>query len=356
MRVEFGCYSHVGKVREHNEDAYEYAHYTGGDALIVCDGMGGHAAGDVASGLARATLAAALIKDQYPDPRELIYRALEAAHEKVLSVASASDARAGMGTTAVVALIKAGALYLGHVGDSRAYLIREGTAQQLTRDQTRVQAMVDNGLLTEQGAKAHPDAGVLVQAIGQPRGLVPLVTPEREGIALRPEDILVLCTDGVYDALDPQDLVTLTERRTAEQAARALVETAVERDGQDNATAVVGILRAPLAEPASMGRGTPSSHAAGPVRRTVHDGSLDHPLSKDSREWVKAVLAVALLFSVALLAFAAGRYSAKAMGGAEAEPNSSGRPQGPAPADSGRATLDRAAASVPDRPFSPKPR
>jgi protein phosphatase len=252
MPVEFGSSSNVGRVREHNEDAFEYLHFSRGDACIVCDGMGGHAAGDVASNIARATIAAALVKDGYPDPRELIYRALEAAHEKVLSVASGSDARSGMGTTAVVALLRADALFVGHVGDSRAYLVRDGLTSQLTRDQTRVQAMVDGGLLTEEAAKSHPDAGVLVQAIGQPRGLMPFVTPEPAGIPIRAGDVVVLCTDGVYDALANQEFATLTACRTAERAAESLVTVAVERDGQDNATAVVAILRAEASGRAEM--------------------------------------------------------------------------------------------------------
>ena len=243
MLVEFGSSSNVGRVREHNEDAFEYLHFSRGDAGIVCDGMGGHAAGDVASNIARAAIAAALVKDGYADPRELIYRALEAAHDKVLSVASGSDARSGMGTTAVVALIRGDCLFVGHVGDSRAYLVRDGLSSQLTRDQTRVQAMVDDGLLTEAAAKSHPDAGVLVQAIGQPRGLVPFVTPEATGIPVRVGDVIVLCTDGVYDALAQQEFATLTACRTAERAAETLVTVAVERDGQDNATAVVAVLR-----------------------------------------------------------------------------------------------------------------
>ncbi len=324
MRVEFGSSSNVGRVREHNEDAYEYLHYSGGDALIVCDGMGGHAAGDVASSVARSAIAAALVTDHYQDPRELLYRALESAHQQVLAMAGASGARSGMGTTAVVALIRGASLFVGHVGDSRAYLVRDGLTSQLTRDQTRVQAMVDSGLLTEAAAKSHPDAGVLSQAIGQPRGLLPFVTPDREGIPLRPGDLLVLCTDGVYDALEHQEFTTLTASRTAQGAADTLVNVAVDRDGQDNATAVVGVLCADEAQRPEL----PTVEDLGPppARRT-----LTLPLRPGPGLVYWALGAVLLLFGL-MAAFLAGRISKagagsiKPAGSAAPGPSSTMRP------------------------------
>ena len=122
-----------------------------------------------------------------------------------------------------------------------------------------------HGLLTEAAAKSHPDAGVLVQAIGQPRGLVPFVTPEATGIPVRAGDVVVLCTDGVYDALAPQEFATLTACRTAERAAETLVTVAVERDGQDNATAVVAVLRANAGGRAEM----PTVEDFGPLKLGV---------------------------------------------------------------------------------------
>ncbi len=314
MRVEFGSSSNVGRVREHNEDAYEYLHYSGGDALIVCDGMGGHAAGDVASGIARSAIAAALVKDHYQDPRELLYRALETAHEQVLAMASSAGGRSGMGTTAVVALIRDASLFVGHVGDSRAYLVRDGLTSQLTRDQTRVQAMVDSGLLTEAAAKAHPDAGVLSQAIGQPRGLLPFVTPEREGIPVRAGDLIVLCTDGVYDALEHQEFTTLTACRSAAHAAETLVSVAVERDGQDNATAVVGILRGDE----TMRPELPTIEDSGPLPPR-------HTLAERPSRWLVLGVLGALLFLFGLVAaFLVGR--ATQTGSPSAVPKGSAAP------------------------------
>jgi serine/threonine protein phosphatase PrpC len=223
----------------------------------------------------------------------------------VLSTASGSEARSGMGTTAVVALVRSDALYVGHVGDSRAYLVRDGLVSQLTRDQTRVQKMVDEGLLTEEAAKSHPDAGVLSQAIGQPRGLVPYVTPEPGGIPLLMGDVIILCTDGVYDALAHHEFAALTTFRTAARAAETLVEVAVERDGQDNATAVVGVLRAQAGGRAEM----PTIEDIGPLaarrswigRVAARRGPAQH--------WLWWSLGAILIALAAAMAFVAGRFT-----------------------------------------------
>jgi serine/threonine protein phosphatase PrpC len=307
IRIEFGSDTNVGRVREHNEDALEAIHFGGGDVLIVCDGMGGHAAGDVASRIACSTIAAALVDNQFDDPRELIFRALESAHQRVLAAAEASG-HTGMGTTAVVALIRTGALFLGHVGDSRAYLVRGGKVSQLTRDQTKVQEMVDQGILSDEDAKSHPDAGVLAQAIGQPRGLMPFVTPDDGGIGLAADDVLLLCSDGVYDSLSPDDIRVLTANRTPGEAAHALVTTAVERDGQDNATAVVGVVRADGAR-----RGVPPTVVEQPrlaPRLTTPDGEQGPSTLMVVERWGMRLLVVGLLLLGLPMAFVLGRCSA----------------------------------------------
>ncbi|MBN2193839.1 MAG: serine/threonine-protein phosphatase [Polyangiaceae bacterium] len=310
--IEHGSDSNVGRVREHNEDAWETVSYSGGDLLIVCDGMGGHEAGDVASAVASRTIAATIVGAGFSDPRAQIFRALERAHQEVLTAASAVPGHAGMGTTAVVGLVRAGALFLGHVGDSRAYLVRDGVVSQLTRDQTKVQELVDNGLIAETDAKHHPDAGVLAQAIGMPRGLLPFVTPEETGIPLRGGDLIVLCSDGVYDAFDAREITPLTANRSARDAARTLVKVAVERDGQDNATAVVAVARE-----APESRGVAPTVIGGPAEpggpgrsgrpRTITDRGSFLPVPRPP---LTTAAWIALLALFVVVAFVAGRATA----------------------------------------------
>jgi serine/threonine protein phosphatase PrpC len=337
--VELGSDSNVGRVREHNEDAWEHVSYSGGDFALVCDGMGGHEAGDLASSIAVRTLTSALVGGAFDDPRELLYRALERAHEEVRAAASAAPGRAGMGTTAVVALLRSGALFLGHVGDSRAYLVRDGVVSLLTRDQTKVQELVDGGLITAGEAKHHPDAGVLAQAIGMARGLSPFVTPEETGIPLRTGDVVVLCSDGVYDALETDEMAALTAQRSARDAARTLVSVAVERDGQDNATAVVAAIREapedravpPTVVDAPLARGARPRRT--PARRSPPPGGSARPVGRPSTlTWV------ALIAFFAGLAFLAGRVTAA---------RSTGGPGGPHPPSTPSASSGRGSPAVP---------
>ncbi len=239
LQLDVGSNTNVGKVREHNEDYFTTTRFPGGDLLVVCDGMGGHAAGDVASKVAGGAIVANILPMRLPDPREAIFRAAIRAHEEVLQVAEASPDKQGMGTTCVVAWIREGQMFVGNVGDSRAYLVRGAEVRMVSVDQTKVQAMVEKGILTLDEAKKHPDAGVLSQAIGQKNKVNPYVDPEPTGIPLEAGDVVLLCSDGVYDCMDDATIARLAASGDAETTARTLVEYAVTNDGKDNATAVV---------------------------------------------------------------------------------------------------------------------
>jgi serine/threonine protein phosphatase PrpC len=251
--LEIGAATDVGKVRKRNEDAHEVVRIPLGeqvdesedeptgpsrDLLIVCDGMGGRVGGDVASRIARDAVGAAVGTLGLDDPRDLIYRAIEAAHAHVGSTARALPDYKGMGTTCVVVLVEDGKAHFGNLGDSRAYLIRKGKVELISIDHTKVRKMVERGIITAAEAKAHPDAGVLSQCIGQTKEIQPYVLPEPR--TLEADDWLVLCSDGAYDFLETDDeLVKILGDRDAEAAARELVRCAVDRDGNDNATAIV---------------------------------------------------------------------------------------------------------------------
>jgi protein phosphatase len=319
MQIELGADSHPGKVREHNEDCCEVVQWTGRCAAILCDGMGGHAAGDVASRIATGRIAAELVAGEHADPRELVYRAVETAHAAVQQAAQ-SHGREGMGTTAVIALIGGDRLYLCHVGDSRAYLVRDGQELLLTRDQTRVQLMVDQGLISPGDAATHPDAGLLTQAVGQDGSIEPFVTPEPDGIPLQLNDAVVLCSDGVHQSQSPGGLVRIIAGRSATEAARALVSAAIDRDGSDNATAVVAIVRA----------ATVAAAEKLPVRTTLPDGTPPRA-PRVRHKWALLVLLGALLVSLGYLV----GHSAGSSGGAEVGTSSQSRYDGASPPDRG---------------------
>ncbi len=269
VRIDVGAATDVGKVREGNEDYYASVRYSSVDPLdllVVCDGMGGHACGEVASRVACKAIVENILPMRLPDPRELIYRAVQRAHDEVVQLAQESPDKQGMGTTCVIGLVRDGQLYVGNVGDSRAYLIRKGTVKMLSVDQTKVQAMVQRKILSPEEAKIHPDAGVLSQAIGQRNEIDPYVDEQPAGIALEAGDVVVLCSDGVYDCMVDADLVRLTTGDDATRIAQALVDHAREHDGKDNATAVVA-------------RVLPLSRVA----RTLMDTEVAFPRSASSR-------------------------------------------------------------------------
>ena len=158
LELDIGSATDTGKVRDHNEDSFAFVRFDGADLLVVCDGMGGHAAGEVASRLAWRTIVSEVMErgKEPGDPRELVFKAIVKFHHAVREAAAASPERRGMGTTCVVAFVQKGALYLGHVGDSRAYVVRGGVAKQETVDQTKVQRMLEANILTEEEAKPNP--------------------------------------------------------------------------------------------------------------------------------------------------------------------------------------------------------
>lgn len=239
LELDIGAATDPGKVRDHNEDYFTTARFANGDLLVVCDGMGGHAAGDVASRIACSTIVASILPLGRPDPRDLLYDAAERAHEAVLAAAREAPGREGMGTTCVVAMVRNGQMYVGNVGDSRAYLLRAGEVRQVSIDHTKVKAMQDKGILSPEEAKTHPEAGVLYQAIGQKSGITPYVDKQPAGFELRAGDVVVLCSDGVYECMDDPTWVRLTSAGTAEEVAHTLIDYAITHDGKDNATAVV---------------------------------------------------------------------------------------------------------------------
>ncbi len=248
MRHSFGfplrvaLHSDVGRVRTNNEDSHGHAWLEDGSLFVmVADGMGGHEAGEVASGLAVQVLEDVVARDVDADPRERLYHGLLESNEAILEEGRASGTK-GMGTTAIAAILRGPEIHVGLVGDSRLYQIRRGQLVWRTLDHTRVQMLLDQGEISDEQARQHPESGMLTRALGHSRmadgrPLVPDVLAEPLHIEVN--DTIVMCSDGLHDLLEDWEIGQLVAGREPADAARELVELACERGGHDNVTVAV---------------------------------------------------------------------------------------------------------------------
>ena len=254
MRVIASALSDVGRTRDTNEDAFVITDLSTGarvDAartdraidvqprgclLSLADGMGGHAAGEVASAMVLECVERALARDGDDEAavHERIANAVKQAHQSVRAAATAS-ARRGMGATLTAVLVRGDGAYIAEVGDSRAYLLRDGRLRQITRDQSLVQVLVDHGVLTPAEARHTQGKNVILQAVGmssEPRVAI-------AHLALRRGDRLLLCSDGVHNALTDDELRDSLTDCEPRLACDTMIALANERGGADNATAIV---------------------------------------------------------------------------------------------------------------------
>lgn len=223
--------SDPGLVRTNNEDA---AHAS--DRLIaVADGMGGLPAGEVASEIAIRALATVEWAPEECEPVTVLSDAVSSANRQIRAAIEADPARQGMGTTLTAALLRDGKLALVHAGDSRAYLLRDGSLARLTRDDTFVQALVDQGVLSPQEARRHPQRSLVTRVL---QGAD--VTPSTTTFAVTAGDRLLLCTDGLSDVVDDPTIgQTLAGYPEPRECADQLVKLAHQAGAPDNVTVVV---------------------------------------------------------------------------------------------------------------------
>ncbi len=259
----------VGREREHNEDAFDHVALdpvslegAGGKLLVVCDGMGGHEAGEVASAVATRHLIEALQKaaaaapgdGSAEDPGKALEAALRGANEAVMLEADRTG-RPTMGTTAVAAWVVGDQLWYGWVGDSRLYVFRKGELLQRSKDHTHVQRLVDLGVITLGEARHHPDSNVLIQALGGGRGAQAEFSPSRvaEPFTLQQGDVVLLCSDGLYDRIDDDEIYPLIAEQVLGDALQSLVDEANRRGGYDNITVLMLIAGQDRVEPMQEG-------------------------------------------------------------------------------------------------------
>jgi protein phosphatase len=264
--IEIAGRTDVGLIREHNEDSFLIGNLATGEVfsendagilraeaqpalLMVADGVGGAASGEIASSLATqvvfdklrerashgALKGAVVIADS-------LQQSILAGNKAIYDHSKADRAHHGMGTTATVGLIVHGMVYFAQVGDSRAYIIREGVARQMTKDQSLVQRMVDAGKLTPEQAERSEHRNIILQALGPEVSIVPEFTRDR----LLSGDILVLCSDGLSNQMTAKEISEMSAGNSdLEGLCQALISRALDTGAPDNVTVVVGRYQIP---------------------------------------------------------------------------------------------------------------
>ena len=247
MRVTSCGITDVGMKRTNNEDNYLINDEL--NLFVVCDGMGGHVGGEYASAIAVNTVEEVLssietnpemaLPDASEGPveitREKLRYAVRLAGKRIFEKAAAEPEYKGMGTTALVLLLESGNAYLAHVGDSRGYLVRDGRIEQLTEDHSLVNEKVKAGVLTREEAKHHRLRNVITRSLGYTEE----VEIDVQVRAVLRDDAFLLCSDGLSNLVETQEMGEMVLRNPLQSAARKLIHTACERGGDDNVTAVL---------------------------------------------------------------------------------------------------------------------
>ncbi len=239
-----GRESNTGNKRRRNEDSFVVAP----PLFAVADGMGGAQAGEVASKLAAAALA-----DTDPgtgDGEERVVALIQEANRRVYERSNADPAASGMGTTITAALVEGTRVTFGHVGDSRAYLLRDGVMEQLTEDHSLVNELMKSGKLSPEEAETHPQRSVITRALGTD----PDVDVDTFVIEAQEGDLFLICSDGLTTMVDDADILELLERHhdDLDRAAKSLIAAANRAGGEDNITVVAFTISADVGDTAQM--------------------------------------------------------------------------------------------------------
>lgn len=232
---EFGNCSDKGRVRRENEDYMGYFECFNGDVFLVCDGMGGHAGGAFAAQLAVSSVREFLERKYFDDPIDAIREALQYANSAIYQKAQTTPEYSGMGTTAVMVIAQGNNVWWGHVGDSRVYLYSFDGLRRLTNDHSFVQRLIDDGAITEEEALTHPRRNELLAALGVHADVA--VEVFAHSYTAMPGDILLMCTDGLTNAVSEAEIESILGASGQTQGkALKLVELANNNGGPDNIT------------------------------------------------------------------------------------------------------------------------
>jgi protein phosphatase len=228
--------SDVGLVRNNNEDSG----FIGKHFLLIADGMGGHAAGELASSTTVAIVAQVdNNKEKLEDLESKLIEIPKIITKELKNAINKDSSRAGMGTTLTAAVIQENLLKISHVGDSRAYLVRNKQISRITKDQTYIQSLIDNNEITESEAKNHPQRSLLLQAIDGITESIPVIT----SIEILENDKILLCSDGLTNVVTDEEILEIVNQFDYVGAVSALIEKALENGGPDNITVIVADLQ-----------------------------------------------------------------------------------------------------------------
>ena len=225
----------IGRVRSSNQDAYFTGELSDGSAFaVVCDGMGGANAGNIASetavkGISEYILRSYRTSMSVDDIEKLLINAISSVNIEIYDMSQKSPELSGMGTTAVVAVVRNGRAIIAHVGDSRIYLVGD-ELKQLTRDHSIVQSMVESGTITPTEAKRHPRKNIITRALGAEED----VAVDSDVLDVDSGQSLLLCTDGLSNFVEATDILRIFKQTKIENVAETLVDTANNNGGGDN--------------------------------------------------------------------------------------------------------------------------
>ena len=255
--LSISAISHPGMSGKNNEDYYLVSSYqvshsnkTPSVLVVLADGVGGHNAGEVAAKIASETITNIIAESDATRPLQTLETAIIEAGREVSRTATETHQYLGMGSTCACAWVIENRLYIGSVGDSRIYIIRNRSIQQLSTDHTWVQEAIEHGIIERSEAKDHPQAHVIRRYLGSQRNVIPDLrlrlregetdeqALENQGLKLKTRDTLLLCSDGLTDLVDDNEILEILQNNTNEQAVNYLVALANERGGHDNITIV----------------------------------------------------------------------------------------------------------------------
>ena len=313
MKVAVGSKTDVGRARDMNQDSY----LVEDPIFVVADGMGGHLAGDVASRTAIEKIIE-MAGQKSPGQPGALRSYVSEANRAIWQKGKEDPNLAGMGTTCTLIYLDGGVAHIAHVGDSRAYRLRDGKFEQLTEDHTLVERMVQEGRLRREDAPRHPQRSIITRALGVDQ----TVDVDEFDESLRDGDRLLICSDGLSSMLDDRTIASiLSENGDPQSASDALVDAANEAGGEDNITVIVidvksggsngpvaAATAAPEREDTPLTR-EPATKAPVPPPPTPEASDADDEDAPRSRVGRKVVIGVVIALVLCGVAYGAARYA-----------------------------------------------